>query len=66
MPQQPQDGGWMVAARESATLAVKLISETCERGGISRNQPAVHADRGSSMRSRPVGSMLSDFYHRHP
>jgi len=56
----------MVAARESATLAVKLISETCERGGISRNQPAVHADRGSSMRSRPVGSMLSDFYHRHP
>lgn len=52
--------GWMVADRESATLAVKLIGETCEREGISRDQLTVHADRGSSMRSKPVAFLLSD------
>jgi putative transposase len=52
--------GWMVAARESATLAVKLIGETCQREGISQDQLTVHADRGSSMRSKPVAFLLSD------
>jgi len=52
--------GWMVAHRESSTLAVKLISETCVREGINRNQLTVHADRGSSMRSKPVAFLLSD------
>jgi len=52
--------GWMVAARESATLAVKLIGESCEREGISQDQLTVHADRGSSMRSKPVAFLLSD------
>jgi len=52
--------GWMVAGRESATLAVKLIGETCEREGISQDQLTVHADRGSSMRSKPVAFLLSD------
>jgi putative transposase len=52
--------GWMVANMESATLAVKLISETCDREGIFRDQLTVHADRGSSMRSKPVAFLLSD------
>jgi putative transposase len=52
--------GWMVATRESATLAVKLIGETCGREGISQDQLTVHADRGSSMRSKPVAFLLSD------
>ena len=30
--------GWMVAHRESATLAERLISETCARQGIGRGQ----------------------------
>jgi len=34
--------GWMVAAKESATLAVKLIGETCQREGISQDQLALH------------------------
>ena len=52
--------GWMVASRESATLAQKLIRETCHKQGIARGQLTVHADRGSSMTSRPVALLLAD------
>lgn len=52
--------GWMVANRESATLAVELIRQTCEREGIDRNQLTIHADRGTSMRSKPVAFLLAD------
>ncbi len=52
--------GWMVAPRETATLAEKLISETCERQGISANQLTVHADRGSPMKSKAVAFLLAD------
>ena len=52
--------GWMVAERESATLAKRLIAETCEKQGIEPGQLTVHADRGSSMRSKAVALLLSD------
>lgn len=52
--------GWMVAHRESAVLAEKLIATTCERQKIERNQLTLHADRGSSMRSKPVAFLLAD------
>ena len=52
--------GWMVASRESATLAQKLIRETCQRQSIAAGQLTVHADRGSSMTSRPVALLLAD------
>src|SRR5256712_7424127 len=52
--------GWMVAHRESATLAERLIHETCARQGIGRNQLTIHADRGPPMTSKPVGSLLAD------
>lgn len=52
--------GWMVAERESATLAKRLIAETCEKQGIVSGQLTVHADRGSSMRSKAVALLLSD------
>ena len=52
--------GWMVAQRESSTLAVELIRRSCGREGISRDQLTVHADRGSSMRSKPVAFLLAD------
>jgi putative transposase len=51
--------GWMVASRESAVLAQKLIAGTCAKQGISRGQLAIHADRGSSMTSRPVALLLA-------
>ena len=52
--------GWMVAARESAALAERLIRETCERQRIAPGQLTVHADRGSSMQSKPVAFLLAD------
>jgi putative transposase len=52
--------GWMLAPGESATLAEKLIEETCERHGIERGQLTIHADRGSSMRSKLVAQLLAD------
>ena len=52
--------GWMVAERESAALAQTLIQETCERQKIIPGQLTVHADRGTSMKSKPVALLLSD------
>jgi len=52
--------GWMVAHRESAQLAQKLIAETCARQGIAPGVLTLHADRGSSMTSKPVALLLAD------
>jgi putative transposase len=52
--------GWMVAHRESAELARKLIDEAFVRQGVAPGQLTVHADRGSSMKSKPVALLLSD------
>jgi putative transposase len=52
--------GWMLAPRESAELAKKLIEETCEKQNIQPDSLGIHADRGSSMRSKPVALLLAD------
>ena len=52
--------GWMVATRESAELAVRLIKATCKKQGIKPDQLTLHADRGSSMKSKAVAYLLSD------
>jgi len=52
--------GWMVASRESAALAEVLIRQTCAKQGIDRAQLTIHADRGSSMTSKPVALRLAD------
>jgi putative transposase len=52
--------GWLIAEREAASLAETLIAETCTKQGIQRDQLTLHADRGSSMRSKPVALLLSD------
>jgi putative transposase len=52
--------GWMVAERENAGLAKELIEESCARQNIRPDQLTLHADRGSSMRSKPVAHLLSD------
>lgn len=52
--------GWMLAHRESAALAKKLIEETCAKQGIEPEQLTLHADRGTSMKSKPVALLLSD------
>jgi len=52
--------GWMVAERESAALANRLIAETCDKQDIGKDQLTIHADRGPSMRSKPVAHLLAD------
>lgn len=52
--------GWMVTTRESAALAEKLIGDTCTKQGIKRGELTLHADRGSSMTSKPVAFLLAD------
>jgi putative transposase len=52
--------GWMVAHQETAALAKRLIEETCRKQEIVAQQLTLHADRGSSMKSKPVALLLSD------
>ena len=52
--------GWMLARRESAELARRLISESCLKQNIEADQLTIHADRGSSMRSKSVALLLAD------
>jgi putative transposase len=52
--------GWMVAHRESATLAKKLIDETCSRQNIEPGELTIHADRGTSMTSKTVAFLMAD------
>ena len=52
--------GWMVAPCESAQLAKRLIEQTCKKQLIQPSQLTVHADRGSSMKSKPVAFLLAD------
>ena len=52
--------GWMLAPRESAELAKQLFAETCDKEKIEPSQLTIHADRGSSMTSKPVAFLLSD------
>jgi putative transposase len=52
--------GWMVAPRESAELAERLIEDSCAKQNIQRGQLTVHADRGSAMTSKPVAFLMAD------
>jgi putative transposase len=50
--------GWLVAPGESAELAEAFIADTIARVGVAPG--IVHADRGSSMTSKPVAQLLVD------
>jgi len=52
--------GWMIAPHESSALAKRLIAETCEKQNVQSGQLTIHADRGSSMKSKPVALLLAD------
>jgi len=52
--------GWMVASRESAALAERLIADSVAKQGIAPGRLTIHADRGSSMASKPVALLLAD------
>jgi putative transposase len=52
--------GWMVAERESGTLAERLITATCEKQAIVAGQLTIHADRGTAMTAKSVALLLAD------
>lgn len=52
--------GWMLAHRESAELARRLIRDSCRKQSIEPGRLTIHADRGGSMRSKSVALLLAD------
>ena len=51
---------WTVANTETGELASKFIEDALDRQQIGRDQLTLHADRGSSMTSKPVAQLLVD------
>ena len=52
--------GWMLADRESSQLAKRLIKDSFHKHAVKPDQLTLHADRGSSMKSKPVALLLAD------
>ena len=52
--------GWMLADRESSQLAKRLIKDSFHKHAVNPGQLTLHADRGSSMKSKPVALLLAD------
>ncbi|RJQ77161.1 MAG: IS3 family transposase [Desulfobacteraceae bacterium] len=52
--------GWMVCHAEQASLAKRLIEQSCLNQDIAPDQLILHADRGSSMKSKAVAELLVD------
>ncbi len=52
--------GWMVATREAAALAERLLADAIAAQHVTCDQLAIHADRGTSMTSKPVAMLLAD------
>jgi len=52
--------GWMIAPRESAQLAEQLIADTVAKQNVAPGTLTLHADRGTSMRSKTVAELLVD------
>jgi putative transposase len=52
--------GWLLAERESSTLAELLISEACAKQHIQPDQLTIHADRGGPMMAKPVALLMAD------
>ena len=52
--------GWMVAATETAELAKAFIADTINTHGVTRDVLTIHADRGTSMTSKPVAVLLAE------
>jgi putative transposase len=52
--------GWMLADKESDSLAKRFIEETCDKQQINRDQLTIHSDRGPAMKSKLVAQLLAD------
>ena len=52
--------GWTLANRETATIAKRLIQETCDKQEIVPGQVTIHADNGPAPASKLVAQLLAD------
>ena len=52
--------GWLLATRETAELAERLLGETIRKQNVEVDQLTIHADRGTSMASKTVALLLAD------
>lgn len=52
--------GWLLAHNENASLAARLIAETCAKQNIRPGELTIHADRGSPMISKTLAEKLCD------
>jgi len=52
--------GWTLQHRESGEIAKALLAQAAEQQGVTPGTLTVHADRGSSMTSKPVAFLLAD------
>ncbi|MFO7944884.1 MAG: transposase family protein, partial [Anaerolineales bacterium] len=51
---------WMIAERQTASLARVLIKETCEKQAIRQEQLTLHADRGGPMIAKSMALLLAE------
>jgi putative transposase len=51
---------WMVSPAETGELAKDFVEAAITAQGTDRDQLAIHADRGTSMTSKPVAQLLVD------
>ncbi len=51
---------WLLAEQESAVLARRMLADAYRRQGVIPGSLTVHADRGSSMKSKSVAFLLAD------
>ena len=51
---------WMIAERENAALAAKLIEQTCLKHGVEPQVLTLHSDRGAPMTSKCTAQLPAD------
>lgn len=51
---------WLLAERESATLAGRMLTDGYEKQGVRRGQLTIHADHGAPMTSKTVTQLLGN------
>jgi len=52
--------GWLLAMKESASLAARLVAETCAKQNVREGELTIHADRGTAMTSKTLSEKLVD------
>ena len=52
--------GWMLAERETAAFAARLIEQSCLKQGIQPQVLTLHSDRGSPMTAKCTAQLLAD------